>query len=296
MEAITYLNAFDTSTKNGQKLAKISQEKMNALKSKYHEFTSKTVVAPAAFQKEEVASVAPFREVEPMVNNTPVTQVGPSDNYKEIVDAFSLTVYGNSFDEKPLTGARKIRVNPKVVKHAVGLKNRFGNDKIIDITEVRSTHSEMLESASKVDEEVVSRVTTPVVEEVKAETVVPESRDVLPKTTPVVSESVARDISSPSVDDYLQKEVPNQENGIIVQLTGDVEGLKEETVKRAAILEKLEAQYNAIKDQKARRIKELEEEKLSYTATLEGLTEKIRNLQAAIEREEQSLSGYKKAS
>lgn len=297
MEAITYLNVFESSKRDGQKLAKISQEKMRALSGKYHTFL-KTLVVPVEEKKVEVpvTPVVNTMPQEPVVAPVAPAVAMPSDNYKEIIDAFALTVYDKSFSEKPLTGARKIRVNQKVVKHAVGLANKFGKDKLIDVTpNINNTFTSQGAGVSNIVE--YPKTQPPIVETVR-NVELPQTSNVAEfsrSQEPVVTESVSREALSPSVDDYLQKDVPNQENGIIIQLTGDVEGLKEETVKRAALLEKLEAQYNAIKDQKARRIKELEEEKLSYTATLEGLTERIRNLQAAIEKEEQSLSGYKKA-
>lgn len=273
MNEITYLDAIKESSKVGQKPAKISQEKIVRLKNNYNS-NLKTVspsVQPAPVQAPVVDNVVNIPVQQPV--SAPVV----SDNYTEVAANFNMSIYEKSFDELPLTGARKIRINSKLPLHIKGQSNKLANGK--------------LENVIPMPKEVVNETIPNVVENNIEAKIVDFPK---PQTSPIVNDSIAKDISSPSVDDYLQKEIPDQTSGIIVQLTGDVQKLKEQTVERTALLEELEKKYNDLKSKREQRIRDLEEEKLSYTATLEGLTERIRSLQDAIAQEEQTLTGYKK--
>ena len=64
-----------------------------------------------------------------------VAAMGFSFMINEVIDKFSMSVFDKSFEQKPLAGARKIRVNPKVTKHVVGLGRKFGLKKLADIVE-----------------------------------------------------------------------------------------------------------------------------------------------------------------
>ena len=281
MEAITYLDSFDMSTRNGQKLAKISQEKIKSLKNKYSTYLKSLVTTTEVKQEMMMPEVKETK----VVSNPQVVTVA-TDNYREVIDKFSMSVFEKSFTQKPLTGARKIRVNTKVIKHVRGLSEKMAKGKLEDM---------VVTQAPIIEDKSTEVNYTANVEPTLNNVHVQDAKVVSSNVSDFSKSSISRDAISPSVDDYLQKNSHGSENGLIVQLTGDVQNLKEETVKSTAILEQLEAKYNALKDKKAQRIKELEEEKLSYTATLEGLTERIKNLQNAIAQEEQSLSGYKRS-
>ena len=239
---------------------------MKSLKSKYHSFL-KTLVVPAEEKKEEPNVSQP----------EPVAPAKVGNNYGEVADKFLLSVFEKSFEEKPLTGARKIRVNTRVTKHVKGLGNEFGKGKLADMPALNKPVAPATNiEAMPVNEPKNQVESTPI------------------QVTQIQNDAYTKDSASKSVDDYLQKEVPNQEGGIINQLSDDVETLKDRIVESTTLIEQLEARRNELKNKRAQRIKELEEEKLSYTATLDGLTERIKNLQEAIEREEQSLAGYQR--
>ncbi len=279
---ITYLEVLVNPSKVDHKPAKISQEKLNNLKNNYKnnlKVTAPTVETNIA--KEPVNVVPVKEETQVMVASM------PTDNYGDVVNMFGLGVYEKSFDELNLTGARKIRINSKLPKHIRLLSEKFASGKLENLGIPKEENVVSMPTVSKVE---TTSVSNEVVENKEESNVVefPNVTQVQNTTMPV------KDSVSPSVDDYLQKEMP-KDDSVITQLTGDVESLKKEAEKRSAILEQLEAKYNELKSKREQRIKDLEEEKLSYTATLEGLTERIRNLQEAIEKEEQTLSGYSKA-
>lgn len=298
MDGITYLSLFSECKKNGQKLAKISQEKLKSLKGKYNAFLTtltKAEPAPSVVEKKADIAVDPVvsQNVTPRENIVLETPV-KADNYSEVLANFMITVYGNTFNEKPLSGARKIRVNSKVKKHVKGLDKKYGKAQLVDIVVTTlPPEVKMQEVANNFNEElpVSKKISSPVNNDILSGIKVEQP---MANEMSRLDNTLKGTYSSPSVDDYLQKEMPNQEDGIIAQLTGDVASLKEEAKKRTLILEKLEAQYNTIKEQKAKRIEELEEQKLSYTATLDGLTEKIKLLQESIAREEQAMSSFSK--
>lgn len=293
MSEIAYLDYVQESNFNGRKPAKISQEKIRNLKAKYNS-NLKALRVTAEVPAKEATNVVPFPNVTQQVEVTPVTNTVVESNvvplptvnqvsapvnvvesvsrpvvknYEQVVGDFMMTVYEKSFDETSLAGARKIRISPKTKNETKGCSDAMAHGKI----------------------ENVIPFPTPSVEVKLATASVSTGSNVVefPKT------QVSSSIPSPSVDDYLQKDKPSNENDVILQLAGDVESLKEAAVKQAALLEQLEARYNELKAQREQRIQELKEEKLSYTATLEGLTERIRNLQEAIQQEEQGLGSRK---
>lgn len=279
MNEIAYLDYFKESYPTGRKPAKISQEKIRNLKRNYHN-NLKTVVKLVNTSVNDTvnSNVVPFPGVQAAVNEAPsvvapITPVVPVvsqpvvKNYNNVANNFNMTVYEKSFNETTLTGARKIRVSQKTKDEVNGYSAEMGHGKLENIIPFPTVATNTVEPIA-----VSSNIGSNVLE--------------FPRTNTSV---INNTISSPSVDDYLQKDKPSTENGIILQLAGDVESLKEQTVKQSAILEQLEAKYNELKAKREQRIKELEEEKLSYTATLEGLTERIRNLQEAIQQEEQGL-------
>ena len=296
MNEITYLDYVQESYPNGRKPAKISQEKIRNLKNKY-DINWKTLKEAVKTPAKEATNVAPFPSVQPTVS-TPtvnngystnaasfpnVNQVNSSinivesvnrpvvKNYENVVRDFNITVYEKSLDEEGLAGARKIRISQKTANEVKGCDKMMAHGKLENIIPFPTKSVEIKPVSSNIGSNINEFQRT---------------------QTSSVNSSI-----SPSVDDYLQKDKPSIENGIILQLAGDVESLKEETVKQSALLEQLEAKYNDLKAKREQRIKDLEDEKLSYTATLEGLTERIRNLQEAIQQEEQSLSGssYRRA-
>ena len=285
MNEITYLDYFKESYPNGRKPAKISQEKIKKLKDNYHinwkNLAEKVNVSVNNTICHDVAQVSNIQSTvsvtpsvipqvsAPLPSVVPIINQPKGKNYKTIADEFSMKVYENSLDVVDLAGARKIRVSQKTKNEVNGYSHEMRDGRIENIVQP----------------------------------VIPSSNvnNVYKNVMPTNSRQNVSDFANinnsallPSVDDYLQKDKPSQENGIIIQLAGDVESLKEETVKQSALLEQLEARYNDLKAKREQRIRDLEEEKLSYTATLEGLTERIKNLQEAIMQEEQSLSGYKK--
>lgn len=285
MNEITYLDAIKEAKNNGQKPAKISQLKLTTLSGKYHAECKKIASVVQNIPSAPVATV----EEAPVVVSTPVAPViapsvsvnPPTNNYQEVVNQFSMTIYKNNFDAKPLVGAKKLRVADKVKTNTKKMSLSLGNTEIVDTVVVNTpvpNNVVNVPTKEPVMEEIPNIPTPPVnniLEQPKVETPL------------VVNEVNTKETSAKSVDDYLQKGVPNQENGVIVQLAGDVQKLKEQTEERTALLEELERKYNELKSKREQRIRDLEEEKLSYTATLEGLTERIRNLQDAIMQEEQ---------
>lgn len=284
MNEIAYLDYFKESYPSGRKPAKISQEKIRNLKANYDTNWKKLVTPVNTVVNNTVSdNVIPFQTAS--VTPTPVVTVQKPitspvvgqpvvKNYKTVADDYKMSVFKRSFDVLDLAGARKIRVSQKTKNEVMGYSNDMGEgvlDNVIPFPKANAT----IQQEQPIINDGISNIRE------------------FPKTQ---IPSVNNLMASPSVDDYLQKDKPIQENGIIVQLAGDVETLKEETVKQSALLEQLEAKYNELKTKREQRIKDLEEEKLSYTATLEGLTERIKNLQEAIEKEEQSLSGgYQRA-
>ena len=80
--------------------------------------------------------VAPITEA-PVVNPQPVP-VAPvlesvaKDNYNEVVDKFSMKIYGKTLKLKPLVGAKKLRVAQKVRTHTKGLSSRLGIEPVPD--------------------------------------------------------------------------------------------------------------------------------------------------------------------
>ena len=291
MEAITYLNAFQEGKRNGQKLAKISQDKMMTLKGKYSVELKK--MQPPVVEKAVAAPLKEEVKVQEEVKKVPV-----GDNYSQVIGDFGLVVYGDVSSEMPLTGARKIRVNPKVTKHVKGLSKKFGKEVFIgDPIVSEPMHEEIEEENVTFGMEVPARFEQKMVEEPVVENKplnLPVQFEKEKEVEPVEGE-IVRDNNFPSVDDYLQKDRPSKESGIIGQLNDDVANLKAETMRRAELLESLEKKFNELQEEKARRIKELEEEKLSYTATLEGLTQRIIDMQTAIAHDEETLSSGRRA-
>lgn len=285
MEAITYLNAFDEGKRSGQKLAKISQDKLITLNRKYLAELKK--MQPPVVEK-TVAEPKKEEQVQQEVAKT----MPKSSNYAQIIDNFGLTVYGEVPNEMPLAGARKIRVNPKVTKHVKGLSQEFGKEVFVaNVKNSLPVNEEIEEENVAFGIEMPATIEQKMVEEKE----VPQEPLNLPvevtkeKEMEPIEGEVVRDNNLPSVDDYLQKDRPSKESGIIGKLNNDVENLKAETLRRAELLETLEKKYNELQEEKARRIKELEEEKLSYTATLEGLTQRIIDMQTAIAHDEETL-------
>ncbi len=286
MEAITYLRYPQEITKVNAKPAKMAgMEKLKNLKNKYDSMlsallnteTRKPVVKPEVAVTPTVSPV-----IEPKVEEVKVSK---PTNYAAVMQSFSMTVYGDSFQELPLSSARKIRVNTRVKKHVVGLGDTFGTSKIVHEIPKKepynnvSTFPSRVSSNVAINDEVVNK-------EVATQ---PLTRTTAKYASPVAhTETIVKE-NTPSVDDYLQKEVPIAESGLINELSSDILKLKGDVKQRTELLEQLEAQYNDIQTQKAKRIKELEEEKLSYTTMIEGLTDKIKNLQNAILKERQTL-------
>lgn len=286
MEAITYLRYPQEITKVNAKPAKMAgMEKLKNLKNKYDSMLStllntemrKPVVKPEVTVTPTVSPV-----IEPNVEEVKVSK---PTNYAAVMQSFSMAVYGDSFQELPLSSARKIRVNTRVKKHVVGLRDTFGTSKIVHEIPKKEPYNNVSTFPSRVSSNVAIN------DEVVNKEVVtqPLTRTTAKYASPVAhTETIVKE-NTPSVDDYLQKEVPIAESGLINELSSDILKLKGDVKQRTELLEQLEAQYNDIQTQKAKRIKELEEEKLSYTTMIEGLTDKIKNLQNAILKERQTL-------
>lgn len=289
MNEITYLEAIKEANTNGQKPAKISQLKLTTLKGRYHtkcKELEQTIQSQMGSVQDPVVPTAPVVPSTPIVEtpvvvDTKLNENVSKDNYQDVIKQFSMTVYKETFKVKKLVGAKKLRVASKVRNNALKMGNLYGTAEIVDDLDITITNdisipSNVVEIPKKNLEE-----KTIIVENAKSSDNVVE----FPRTqTP----------QSVTVDDYLQKEIPNQTDGIIIQLTDDVQKLKAAAEEKTALLESLEKKYKELKDKREQRIRDLEDEKLGYTATLEGLTERIRNLQEAIEQEE-NLIGRKVA-
>lgn len=286
MEAITYLRYPQEITKVNAKPAKMAgMEKLKNLKNKYDSMlsallnteTRKPVVKPEVTVTPTVSPV-----IEPKVEEVKVSK---PTNYAAVMQSFSMTVYGDSFQELPLSSARKIRVNTRVKKHVVGLGDTFGTSKIVHEIPKKEPYNNVSTFPSRVSSNVA--INDEVVN--KEVTTQPLTRTTAKYASPVThTETIVKE-NTPSVDDYLQKEVPIDESGLINELSSDVLKLKGDVKQRRELFEQLKAQYNDIQTQKAKRIEELKEEKLSYTTMIEGLNDEIKNLQNAILKERQTL-------
>ena len=270
MEAITYLRYPQERTKVNTKPAKMAgMEKLKNLKNKYDSMlsallnteTRKPVVKPEVTVTPTVSPV-----IEPNVEEVKVSK---PTNYAAVMQSFLMTVYGDSFQELPISSAHKIRVNKRVKKHVVGLRDIFGISKIVhEILKKEPYNNEV------VNKEVVTQ---------------PLTRTTAKYASPVThTETIVKE-NTPSVDDYLQKEVPIDESGLINELSSDILKLKGDAKQKTELFEQLKAQYKDIQTQKAKRIEELKEEKLSYTTMIEGLNDEIKNLRNAILKERQTL-------
>ena len=274
-----------------KKLAKISNEKLNNVRLKIFE-TRKTfkvtagnmpkveALAPAQAPSQQTTnSSAVEKPIAPPVETKTVSQ--PVNNYDEIINKFGMHVYENSVIELPLAAARKVRTGQRILNPLENFVKTKANGLLL---------------VSK-KEEVVNTLVEPKVDTVIKEETFVDTNEVV-NEAPVISKPVVSQ-PTPSVDDYLQKEQKevhqdNSISGLITQLEGDINTLKNEAIVKHEELKQLEAKFEAIQAQKKARIEELKEEKLSYTTTLEGLTEQINKLQQAI-RDEENVLGKSKA-
>lgn len=246
MEAITYGEFFAVAKKVDAKKALLPKEKHIVIQSKSSNF----IKVEAKEEKVAINTAVEVKSpvIEPIKEEIKVS----TNNFQEVKESFDITVYNYKHIEKPLTGARKIRVNQKVALKTKEFFNKLASEDFVDQEKIEVREPEIVDRV-ELDDEL--------------------------RNNDFSKEAI------PSVDDYLQKEVPTHyentsNSGLINKLSGDVAILKVETQKRSEELSELEARYNELVDQK--RIEELEEEKLSYTATLDGLASKIKNLEEAI--------------
>ena len=286
MEAITYLRYPQERTKVNTKPAKMAgMEKLKNLKNKYDSMlsallnteTRKPVVKPEVTVTPTVSPV-----IEPNVEEVKVSK---PTNYAAVMQSFLMTVYGDSFQELPISSAHKIRVNKRVKKHVVGLRDIFGISKIVHEILKKEPYNNVSTFPSRVSSNVAIN------DEVVNKEVVtqPLTRTTAKYASPVAhTETIVKE-NTPSVDDYLQKEVPIDESGLINELSSDILKLKGDAKQKTELFEQLKAQYKDIQTQKAKRIEELKEEKLSYTTMIEGLNDEIKNLRNAILKERQTL-------
>ena len=264
MNEITYLSPIEVSYPVGQKPAKISQEKNARLIAGY----KKNLQAIRSITVKSTPVEAPTPVVNEVVSTPVVPQqeivVAPivMDNYEEVSRNFQMTGYKKSFDELSLAGARKIRTASKVTKHIKGYKKKLATG--------------MLEGI-KIEQRPVSPV--PLQEE-KVEPVVKsfvEPSQVQPAS--IVNGQFHKESVSPSVDDYLQKEVPNTSINILI---------KQQEEKNASLIAEKEAKekrlqqmiYEKEQRQQQRILEQLKEEELGLTRAIEGLDARLLREQA----------------